>query len=199
MTERDRNPEERLDEDRIPGLERVHTDIGTGLGGGVAPVLPTDVDGHHPDTDWLRSSDQNAIVPNWTKTDDVEPGLADTDGTPPFVQLTRETHVLTVFGDDVGAIDSLYGYGPTEEPRWAAIRQGDRRIMVPIMSGQLDDEGLHVPYTKEVIESAPSLPDEGFSVAGEMELYSHYNERRILPASGNEAEERTLHPVAMAA
>ena len=69
------------------------------------------------------------------------------------------------------------------------------------MSGQLDDDGLHVPYPKELIESAPALPGASCRSPMRCMLYSHYNERRILPAVDGDAQEheRTMHVVSRAA
>jgi hypothetical protein len=197
MSERDRP----LEEEDIPRLDRENLDIGTGLGGGLAPVLPTDIDGAHPDSEWLSSSDQDTAMPNWTRADEVEPGLErmETPGEP--LKVSRDTHIVAVFGEDVGKIDEVYGYAPSNEPAWASVRDGGRKILVPLMSGQVDEEGVHVPYPKALIEAAPALPDHELSVEDEMMLYSHYNERRILPpAPGDPNEhERTMHVLSRAA
>ena len=199
MAERDRSREERQDED-IPSLERENVDIGTGLGGGLAPVLPTDIDGHHPDREWLASSDKDTAVPNWTQSARLDPGLQRGEAVREPLRLAPDTHIVAVFGEDLGEIEEIYGYPPANDPAWAAIKDGDRKILVPLMSGQLDEDGLHVPYPKELIESAPDLPEQGLSVADEMMLYSHYNERRILPAADGETQEqeRTLQVVSAA-
>jgi hypothetical protein len=175
--------------------------IGTGLGGGLAPVLPTDVDGQHPDSDWLASSDDNTQMPNWIAAEEVEPGLERLESEREPLRVDSDTHLVSVFGEDLGRIEEVYGYAPSNDPAWAAIRDGDRKIPVPLMSAQLEDDGLHVPYPKNLIESAPPLPERELSVADEMAIYSHYNERRILPApdSYTQDSERTLHIIQAAA
>ena len=211
MTERERELEHRgmSNEERMreegtipdrPGLTHDNVDIGPGLGGGVAPVMPTDIDGHNPDDDWSKTTDDNMAMPNWVKADELEPGLARMESQREPLNLTRDTHIVSVFGDDMGEIEETYGYAPSNDPQWAAIKDGDRRIFVPVMSGQLDDDGLHVPYPKDLIETAPELP-ENFSLADEMQLYAHYNERRILPAVDGQSqdEERILQPLSYAA
>lgn len=198
MSNEERLREEGQDSNR-PGLTHDNLDIGTGLGGGVAPVLPTDIDGHRPDSDWLASSDQDTQMPNWNKADEVEPGLARMETEREPLNLPRDTHIVSVFGDDLGPIEEVYGYAPSNDPQWAAIKDGDRTIFVPVMSAQLDDDGLHVPYPKDMIESSPELP-ENFSLADEMSLYAHYNERRILPAGdgSSDEKERILQPISTA-
>ncbi|MGE0688668.1 MAG: PRC-barrel domain-containing protein [Dehalococcoidia bacterium] len=202
MTEREREPgiteeeQRRLEADRI---ERESIDIGPGLGGGLAPVLPTDLDGQHPDSHWMTTSDERTDEPNWAR-EEIKPGLETMEPQREPITVSHDTHIVTVFGEDLGRVEEVYGYAPTNEPAWAAIKEGDRKVLVPVMSAQMDDDGLRVPYPKNIIETAPELP-ERFSLAQEMALYSHYNERRILPAaSGDEQEhQRTLHLLSRAA
>jgi hypothetical protein len=200
MAERDRSREEQQPEEDVPGLTRDNIDIGTGLGGGLAPVLPTDIDGAHPDREWLASSAEDAPLPNWTKGEALEPGLERLD-TPQPLSVPHDAHIVTVFGDDLGKVEQLYGYAPSNDPAWAAIKDGGRTVMVPLMSSQIEDDEIHVPYPKEMIAAAPEVPQHDFSVADEMRLYSHYNERRILPAADGytQEQERTLHVVNRAA
>jgi len=175
------------------GLQRDEVDIGTGFGGGVAPVLPTDID---PAAGAVGSSGERTQAPNWTR-EAPEAGREEREP----LRLAPDTHLLSVFGEDLGRIEELYGYAPSTEPQWAAIRDGDRKVLVPVMSAQLEDDGLHVPYPKELIESAPALPDHELTLTDEMAFYSHYNERRILPSveGFTHNEERTLHVIRDAA
>jgi len=184
-----------LEHDRI---QRESIDVGPALGGGLAPVLPTDLDGENPDSDWLATSRQDTSVPNWTAHEEIEPGLPRMEGSHEPLKLSKDTHIVSVFGEDIGRVEAVYGYAPTNEPAWAAVKEGDRHLMIPLMSGQLEDDGLHVPYPKNLIESAPPL---GEGLQSEMALYTHYNERRILPAADGDSEgsERTMHSVTIAA
>jgi hypothetical protein len=184
-----------LEQERI---ERDAIDVGTGLGAGVSPVLPTDVDGHSPDSRWMSSTDEEVAEPNWAHQEEIEPGPASMEPSRQPLKLTKDTHIVSVFGEDIGRVEAVYGYAPTNEPAWAAVKEGDRHLMVPVMSAQPEDDGLRVPYPKTLIEASPPL---GHSLEEEMALYSHYNERRILPAVDGDAQdsERTLHPVSIAA
>jgi hypothetical protein len=184
-----------LEQERI---ERESIDVGTGLGAGVSPVLPTDVDGHHPDSRWSSTTREDIAEPNWAHSEEIEPGLPRMEGSHETLKVSKDTHIVSVFGEDIGKVEAVYGYAPTNEPAWAEVREGDRRIMVPVMSAHAEGDGLHVPYPKNLIESAPPL---GESLQSEMALYNHYNERRILPAADGytETRGRTLHPVSIAA
>jgi hypothetical protein len=178
--------------------DRESIDLGTGLGAGVSPVLPTDVDGHTPDSRWMSTTNEEVAEPNWAHAEEVEPGLQRLDAQHEPLKLSKDTHIVSVFGEDIGRIEGVYGYAPTNEPVWASVKEGDRHLMVPVMSGQMEDDGLHVPYPKNIIETAPPL---GEGIQAEMALYSHYNERRMLPATDGYTQdsERTMHPVSIAA
>jgi hypothetical protein len=184
--------------EEIERLERDNVDIGPGLGGGLSPVLPTDIDGATPDSSWLASSEQDTPVPNWAH-EEIEPGRERMEPSKESLTLSHDTHIISVYGENLGRVEEVYGYAPGNDPAWAAVKEGDRKVLVPVMSGQMEDDGLHVPYPKNLVESAPEAP-EHFSIAEEMALYSHYNERRILPAaSGYEQDhDRTLHLVSRA-
>jgi len=199
MAEHARSHEEKIEEE-MQRIDRDSVDVGTGLGGGLAPVLPTDLDGQHPDSDWLATSRETAQLPNWIAAEEVEPGRERLEPQRGRLQLSHDTHLVSVFGEDLGRIEEVYGYAPSNDPAWAAVKEGDRKVMVPVMSGQMEDDGLHVPYPKNLIESAPELP-EGFSIDEEMALYRHYNERRILPAADGYTQDsdRTLRPFNIAA
>jgi hypothetical protein len=181
-------------------VERDALEIGPGLGGGLSPMLPTDVEGDNPDAIWEpASSDEQMAAPNWAH-EEIEPGRENLERVKEPLQLSHDTHIISVFGENLGRVEEVYGYSPTNDPSWAAIKEGDRKLLVPVMSGQMEDDGLHVPYPKNLVESAPQLPEE-FSLAQEMALYSHYNERRILPAADGytQDQERTLHRLSHAA
>ena len=79
-------------------------------------MLPTDIDGQNPDGEWLASSDKDTAVPNWTKADELEPGLDRLDTPREPLSLPRDTHIVAVFGEDLGEIEEVYGYAPTDEP-----------------------------------------------------------------------------------
>jgi hypothetical protein len=199
MAERDR-PNEGRPEPHDKGLQHDEIDVGTGLGGGVAPVLPTDIDGENPDSEWLASSDKDTAVPNWTAAEEVSPGLERMDQPGEPLRLGKDTHIVTVFGEDLGKIETVYGYSPSTGPQWASIKDGDHSVLVPLMSGQLEDDGIHVPYPKNLIESAPAMPDHDLTLQEEMAMYAHYNERRILPAAeGDTQDNRTLRVLSQAA
>jgi stress response protein YsnF len=81
-------------------------------------------------------------------------------------------------GDRVGVVASLYAYGDTDVPTWAAVRTGrfgGRETFVPIAAAQPAGERVRVPFTKELIRNAPSSESwADFTRQQESALYSHY-------------------------
>lgn len=194
MAERDMPRESREEIDQV---QRESVDVGTGLGGGLAPVLPTDVDGQNPDTDWLAASKQDTTLPNWTAGEELEAGLDRVDPVRAPLQVSHDTHIVTVFGDDLGEIEEVYGY-EASDPQWASVKEGNRLVMVPLMSANPDEDGIKVPYPRSVIADAPEYPsDSAISLTEEMQLYAYYNERRMLPP-GADSEQTLLRPLSAA-
>jgi len=181
--------------EEIEQFKRDNADVGTGLGGGSAPVLGSDVDGATPDGDWLASSSHDAPAPNWAQ--EQQPLEAAGNGHHAGLAFPRDTHLLSVSGDDLGEIECVYGY-EQGEACWASVESGGRHVMVPLISANLDDDGLHVPYPKDLVDSAPEYPEGGMSLHDEMGIYAHYNERRMLPA-GSDSERTLLQPLSNAA
>jgi uncharacterized protein (TIGR02271 family) len=81
-------------------------------------------------------------------------------------------------GNTVGVVASLYAHDETEGPSWAAVRTGrfgGKETLVPITAAQPVGERVRVPFTKELIRTAPSIgPDEELTPDEEAALYSHY-------------------------
>lgn len=204
MSERDRERIENLPREGREEIEDIREvedpEIRLGAGGGTgginAPVIDTDVDGINRDPEADRDPTQEAVERNWVAAEQLPPGLETAEPEREPLHLTRNTHLVTAFDEDLGDIEEVYGYEPGD-PRWAAVKAGDRKVMVPVMSGSIDGDALHVPYPKHLIESAPEYPEQ-ISLAHEMALYSHYNERRMLP-SGADSDSTLLQPLHHAA
>jgi hypothetical protein len=97
----------------------------------------------------MSTTNEEVAEPNWAHAEEVEPGLQRLDAQHEPLKLSKDTHIVSVFGEDIGRIEGVYGYAPTNEPVWASVKEGDRHLMVPVMSGQMEDDGLHVPYPKK--------------------------------------------------
>ena len=94
-------------------------------------------------------------------------------------------------GESVGFVDLVFVDDETGRPEWMGIWSGipgrGPRVIVPLQGVQHVDGELRVPWTKDVIESAPTYDDEddrglftddpdGIAVSPEKEraAYEHY-------------------------
>ncbi|MEO3762540.1 PRC-barrel domain-containing protein [Streptomyces sp. B8F3] len=80
-------------------------------------------------------------------------------------------------GDKLGTVDEVYLDDATGAPQWAALRTGlfHRDAFVPLGPSELADEGLRVPFERELIKDAPEFGvGRHLSPAQELQLYHHY-------------------------
>ena len=136
------------------------------------PTLP--VEGVFDDP----SSDARVKGPAWTGEHPPVEGGQGLDG----VGIAEGMTLHSVSGDGLGEIESVYGYPPSTEPYWATLSVDDHLVFVPLVSANVTEDGLRVPYTRDQVESAPVISGDDLTLDDEMALYTHYNERRILPA-----------------
>ena len=138
--------------------------------------------------------------------DSAEKGPAWVGGEHPPIEVESSTpatiaegvRLYSPSGDELGSIASVYGYPPSREPRWASVLVDDRQVLVPLVSANATDDGLRVPYTRDQVESAPAMSSNELTLDDEMALYTHYNERRILPPESFK-EEQHLQVISRAA
>lgn len=89
-------------------------------------------------------------------------------------------------GVRIGTVDEVYLDDATGEPEWAAVRTGlfSRDALVPLRPSRADGEGLHVPYERSLIRSAPDIgAGRHLSPEQELRLHRHYG-LAIPPADG---------------
>ncbi|MEX2504776.1 MAG: PRC-barrel domain-containing protein [Egicoccus sp.] len=83
-------------------------------------------------------------------------------------------------GGSLGKVETFYVDDHTDQPTFAVVkvgRLGTRSSFVPLRDATTDDDGLHVPYTKERVAGAPSFDgddDAYLSPGGEAELHLYY-------------------------
>jgi hypothetical protein len=67
-------------------------------------------------------------------------------------------------GESLGFVDVLFVDDDTGEPEWFGLWNGlpvgGRRVIVPIRGMEPTDGEIRVPWTKDVVEQAPSYDDE---------------------------------------
>ncbi len=82
-------------------------------------------------------------------------------------------------GQRIGEVGQVYLDDETGRPEWATVRTGlfgTKESFVPVSQAEMTDDGLRVPYDKDLIKGAPRVDaDQGhLSMEEEAELYRHY-------------------------
>lgn len=98
-------------------------------------------------------------------------------------------------GARVGVIGQVYYDDQTGVPRWVTVRRGVFRSgenFVPLRGARPRGNDVQVPFTKELIHTAPVFPtDQHISVAQEDQIYHHYG---LVPETPAEAPPRVQEP-----
>ena len=86
--------------------------------------------------------------------------------------------VVSSDGHWVGSIDVVFSDEATARPEWLGVWNGEplsHRRIVPIRGATRDITKIHVPYTKDVVEQAPSYEEHhgSFRVTKEQEAAAH--------------------------
>jgi uncharacterized protein (TIGR02271 family) len=84
----------------------------------------------------------------------------------------------TTDGTKIGKIGHVYLDDYHDAPEWVTVRTGlfgSNESFVPLAEGDLSDEGVVVPYSKDQIKDAPNISEDGhLSEEQERALYDHY-------------------------
>jgi uncharacterized protein (TIGR02271 family) len=100
---------------------------------------------------------------------------------PPSIDTVRSWQGRTMVdpaGGKLGTIDAIYLDDETGQPEWATVTSGlftAKTAFVPLAQAQATGDAIHVPYHKDQVKAAPSMPADGqLSQDEEAELYRHY-------------------------
>ncbi|MBJ7603105.1 MAG: DUF2382 domain-containing protein [Candidatus Dormibacteraeota bacterium] len=81
-------------------------------------------------------------------------------------------------GGKIGTIETVYTDTGTNKPEWALVHTGlfgMKHNFVPLAGATSNESGFRVPFTKDVISSAPNVGnDEELSEQEEARLFEHY-------------------------
>jgi uncharacterized protein (TIGR02271 family) len=84
-------------------------------------------------------------------------------------------------GQKIGGIEDIYLDDRNNEPEWVGLGTGFfgmKHVVVPLFSADLRDDGLYVPYSKDLVKEAPDVGDqEHVPEEKEAELYRYYDVR----------------------
>jgi hypothetical protein len=94
----------------------------------------------------------------------------------------RGQDVEDIAGEKIGTLNDVYLDEPTGAPEWAVVESGTLRAsrwFVPLRGVQLLEGRIQVPFTRELVTSAPEMEADGrISPSDEHELYYHYGINR---------------------
>jgi uncharacterized protein (TIGR02271 family) len=81
-------------------------------------------------------------------------------------------------GEKLGDVGQVYLDDETGRPEWVTVKTGlfgTKETFVPISEATLNNDGLVVPYAKDLVKDAPRVDAEGhLSKSEEADLYEHY-------------------------
>ena len=107
------------------------------------------------------------------------------------MERITEAHGASVYdaaGDEIGDVEEIFYDKQTGQPEWVGIGTGffgTKRVLVPLESAQLREDGLHVPYSKDLVKDSPDIDSDEISESTEQELYAYYQlSGRAAPTTG---------------
>jgi uncharacterized protein (TIGR02271 family) len=80
-------------------------------------------------------------------------------------------------GEKIGSVEEIYYDAETNRPEWIGIGTGffgTKRVLVPLESAQLSDDGVRVAYPKDHVKDSPDVDSDEISQDQEQELYAYY-------------------------
>jgi uncharacterized protein (TIGR02271 family) len=101
------------------------------------------------------------------------------------VSEARGAPVFDSAGEEIGAVEEIFHDIHTDQPEWVGVGTGffgTKRVLVPLESAELREDGLHVPYPKDYVKDSPDIDSEEISEETEQELYTYY--QLTAPAPG---------------
>jgi uncharacterized protein (TIGR02271 family) len=93
--------------------------------------------------------------------------LAELHGSPVFDQS----------GDKIGKVEEIYYDEATNRAEWIGIGTGflgTKRVLVPVEGAEASDEGVTVPYAKDMVKDSPDIDSDPIDPAAEQALHSYY-------------------------
>jgi len=93
------------------------------------------------------------------------------------LQQLRGMPVYSSESEQIGKVDMIYVDHNTRVPEWIGIGTGflgSKRHLVPTEGAMAHDDGVHVPFDKDTVESSPAVDEDAISEETERSLYDHY-------------------------
>jgi len=89
----------------------------------------------------------------------------------------RGQTVYSSDGEKIGKVEEIFVDEETRQPEWIGLGTGflgGKRVLVPVVGAQMQDDGITVPYGKDQIKDTPDIDADEISQETEQELYAHY-------------------------
>jgi uncharacterized protein (TIGR02271 family) len=91
----------------------------------------------------------------------------------------RGAPVYDTAGKKIGKVEEIFYDDESNEPEWIGLGAGmfgTKRVLVPVRGARIANDGVAVPYTKDVVKDAPDVESDEISLKTERELYEYYYE-----------------------
>ena len=88
------------------------------------------------------------------------------------------TTVVDRDGQKIGSIEDVYYDDQTGRAEWIGIGVGIfglKRRVVPVEGATMTEDGLQVPYDRDLVKDSPDVEGDEISEASERDLYTHYS------------------------
>jgi uncharacterized protein (TIGR02271 family) len=102
------------------------------------------------------------------------------DPTMTLDRLTGDLHGATVFdsaGEKIGKVEEVFYDDQTDRPEWLGIGTGffgTKRVLVPVEGATANDDGVMVPYEKDLVKDAPDIDGDEIDEQDELGLFEYY-------------------------
>jgi stress response protein YsnF len=86
-------------------------------------------------------------------------------------------------GEKIGKVEDIYVDNDTRQPEWIGLGTGifgTKHVLVPVEGAHTSQDGLQVPYAKDLVKDTPDIDSDEISEDTENELYEHYGMRRLM-------------------
>lgn len=93
------------------------------------------------------------------------------------ISNARGAPVYDAAGEKIGEVEEIFYDTDSNQPEWVGIGAGffgTKRVLVPLESAELRDDGLYVPYEKDFVKDSPDIDSDEISEDTEQDLYAYY-------------------------
>jgi uncharacterized protein (TIGR02271 family) len=96
------------------------------------------------------------------------------------LERLTELHGSPVYdqsGEKIGKVEEIYYDEDTNQAEWIGIGTGFfgmKRVLVPVQGVQLNDDGVTVPYDKDLVKDSPDIDSDPIDPAAEQSLHAYY-------------------------